>query len=434
MAASFKDILNFTLGINISDINNDGKHVVSGGYEKITFEETNDGDTAYFIKLEKMYLSRISFPVRINYESVDTYPEYALMNMPPKLNQYHRFIASNVTNVGLFAIPGETVISHNVLCDKVNKQIQTYADKCKTNNIYLYVPYFDIKDGKLICTYVCRTTGDAQDKYSCVIGFDRIIYELIGRYFTCEWGKMDVSDKNYNAEKMFYYVYPFLDEVEYLTGITSHPENRVITAQYQVDDFFYPERELIIEFTRKTNTKFKSDENGYKKIIIPFNEKSEIVELNSYIMFANNTTIRESKPTNHNFRISTEIDINFYCNNKQKIILVGKIVPLKDTYDQFELFNLNVGDSYTEEQFQELSYRKLLGLSSNNVYVQNEASAEKIKELLDIIKRQFQAYGDVDESNITTVLRRIYDILCQSQQITNLGPPLKKSIKLGIDL
>lgn len=421
----------FTFTLKRDD--NNGK-IYNDGLD-IQFLAPEKNDIVWFLYFDRINLKNASFPVLLNGTNEEVIPKYALLYYKEEEGKYHRIVTKDIATVGALSKGKETVPSHNVLCWKINKQIQTYLKTLQEETKkelykHLYVPFFDVIDDQLICTYK-YFEGNATEDLPCVIGFDFSIFNLIGKHFNCEFGKNE--DEKIQDNEKYYYVYPFIDEIEKYTKAYKHETDRIIYARYQVDDFFHPEHELIIEFTRNTNTQFTGQEASYVKNVITFRDKEEIVEINKYILFANGTTIKESNPSNHNLRCSVEFDTDFNCNSNLSIIVKGDLISQKDVYDQFTQFNLHIGSMYTAEQYQQLSFRKLIGLTTDNVYVQNQESAEQLKKIVETIQATFVPMGDKEEDNVTLVLHRIYDILCQSQEITNLGPPVRQKIKLGIE-
>lgn len=436
--SNYKYFLNFTSLLNISDSDCDAKHIICDNTQTVIFDKPKEGEdeTIYFLKLEKMYLDKMSFPIMVPSSSRNYEFEFCVMHYLDG-ETYHRIHARNLKKTGMILANTE-YISQNLICHQINSLIAGYVKTVEVNSyFYLYVPVFDVLNGELTCTYKFMQGTIEKYEYPNVVGFNHAVYELLGKFFVCEWGKKDKLlgnlDETFDTDK-FYYVYPFVDEVEYHSANYKHEENRIIYAAHNTDDFFYPERELILEMDRNRDPQFNEKETTYKKLTFPFRNKESIIELNKYILFANNSTIRESDITHHNFRLAVRIGNKFHCDTKIQIRVTGKLIPVVDKYDQFALFNLSVGDIYTEEQYQQLSFQKLLSLTTQNVYLQNQESTQVMKEIRDIILPMLTPYYDKDDCNLTLVLRKIYDVLCQSQDITNLGPPIRKKIKNGIDL
>lgn len=430
MTSNYKDYLIFSTTLDIGSENNLQNHILCSDTHTIIFDKpgVNDDETIYFLKLEKMYLGKMSFPIQMNSldEEVEIY--YALMHYDKNANNnYYRLKAEEIDTPGNL-LANESVVSHSYFCNRINTLTINYVNSLD-KNLYdnLYVPCFDVCNGKLSCTYLV-VEGNKNNYPPYVIGFDNNIFNLVGKYFDTEWGKNDPDD-----EDKFFIIHPYHGEEKWSVNDLDAEEYSIIAA-HQTDDFFYPERNLIVEMTRDTNTHFLGNESSYKKFSFPFRNKEGIVELSKNILIANNTTIRESLVTSHNFRLSIEIDEEFHCNEDLEITVTGKLIPLKDIYDQFSLFNLNIYDLYTDEQYQMLSYKQIMGMQADKVYVQNQENTKVLKELRDLMQSIFDPFTDKDDCNIPRVLRRIYDILCQTQDITNMGPPLKQKIKYSVDL
>ena len=77
-------------------------------------------------------------------------------------------------------------------------------------------------------------------------------------------------------------------------------------------------------------------------------------------------------------------------------------------FDQFNMFNLHVGDIYSAEEYRELSYRKLMGLTANTVYLQNNTSTELLTKLL---ARLFQHFPDIGGNKDNSLWQSIRDLV-----------------------
>ena len=77
-------------------------------------------------------------------------------------------------------------------------------------------------------------------------------------------------------------------------------------------------------------------------------------------------------------------------------------------FDQFNMFRLQVGYIYSGEEYRELSYKKLMGLTANTVYLQNASSTELLEKLL---ARLEQHYPDIGGNRDISLWQSIRDLI-----------------------
>lgn len=215
---------------------------------------------------------------------------------------------------------------------------------------------FVLEDNKLYYkySYVKRTSG----KQLAVMSFNNVFLEVILRYFQLE----EYTD----APENFYFIRPYRDKV---IGDT-----KLIPAFRDTTEFFYPRFTIDVVISNEASPKFTNQDKGYKTATIPFDLRQSFLEVNSYLLIADKIT--SELPVS--YKMSINISQSLKTLKDMNVAIDAEYIVLKDTFDQFDQFKLEVGYLYSETDYRELSYRKLMGITANTVYLQNASSTEKL--------------------------------------------------------
>lgn len=402
--------------------------------------EKSEQEKYYFIKLEKMYLGYITFPFKINYEDEKLYTRFAIMApqnyVTNKRNKYVSYISvedkypleteeeANKTRY-LLAEEQEMVSSPLSFCNRVNDLIHQFIFVAN-NQLYkeLYYPSFSVLNGELICEYF-KADGTKKDPdnnldglllQSYVVGFDKNLFYLIGKYFQYEWGGRLIEGGT-DVYDNYYFVYPYNTETK-------------IIATHQTEDFFHQEKTLYVEVSRAIEPTFTKSDDGYNYLEIPFRDDKGIHEINRYILIASNATIEENSITPHSTKCMIKNSPHFIPDQDNRIIITARLLYTIDYFDNFRLFSVKVGNSYTEEEYEQLTFKKLVAITARNVYVENNYVHQLLEDLNNRLLNHFRTMDNMSTDNIAQLVKNIYDIINQSQQITELGPPSKKISKI----
>lgn len=443
------------------DLKYDGKDdFVSKEYKK-QFDDPGENKTFYFIKIEKMYLSQMSFPIRINYYNKDKNVTFVYVRIRGSGNGYFQFRAFPVKDVKddkgnihtathLLSKANETLASVDSVCLRVNKFISDFALNMRSaisKYQIIYYPMFYVESGSLRCHYVeymSSTYNDLSDEEKekqlkeeniYTIGFSYELYDLIGKYFDCNMAKEVTKESNGEeleeyGDKLYYFITPFFN---------TDLEFDDLVAHRKIDDFFYPEKELYVETVYKPVSEdpqfTEADGNAYNKITIKFRDDKSVMDINKYALFANKATITGNNPTSmHYLRFRLNTSKYFAANSECFLSLTCKLVKLEDNFDNISLFNLNFGQLYSEDEYEQLTFKKLVSFTASNVYVNNENSATMLKDLKDQLLLHFPPLEntlDADNTDsIARMIKNIYYIIRQTQDITPFGPPSEKIAKI----
>lgn len=416
MEESFNFIISYT----------DQGYLESNIDERIFNRPNDDEKKYYFIKIEKIYLGYCVFPFQINYDETPLYVKFAIMapqaNNPNKKYDYidYEAVLESDTSFQL-AIGFELIRSQLAFCERVNSYIKTAVEYFKTfkdRYRYLYYPSFSVFNGELSCEYTLTEGTDNTINDLYVVGFDKNLFHLLGKYFQYEYGAS--FDANNYILKNYYFIYPYNTDEK-------------IKAVNQIEDFFHQEKILYIETTRAVNPTFTEADVGYKYNEISFRDESGIHEINKYILIANNATIDENAITTHRTRCKIKNNREFLPDIDSEIMVTAKLIFTDDYFDNFTLFNVKVGNMYTEEEYEQLTFKKMVSITARNVYVENNLVHQLLKEIHDRFLNHFKSLEDMSTDNISQVVKNIYTILNQTQEITELGPPSTKLSKIDFN-
>lgn len=414
MEESFNFILKYT----------DDATFESGIDERVFARSDDDKKKYYFIKIEKIYLGNTTFPFQINYNAIPIYEKFAVMCLQ-KDKKYedldYEAVIEYDGNPLLLADSFELIRSQMAFCERVNSHIKTALEYFNTKISgykYLYYPEFTVFNGELLCEYT-MVIGENGSTKLYVLGFGKNLFHLLGKYFRCEYGAK-IDETTNEISDRYYFVYPFNTADK-------------IKATYQVNDFFYQEKNLYVETTRAVNPTFTEEDVGYKYQMITFRENEGVHEVNKYILIADNATIDENEVTTHRTRCKIKNNPWFLPDMDGYVIVKAKLVYTIDYFDNFVLFNVNVGDMYTEEEYEQLTFKKLVSITARNVYVENNLVHKLLLDIHDRFLNHFKSLEDMSTDNISQLVKNIYTILNQTQEITELGPPSTKLSKIDFN-
>lgn len=380
----------------------------------------SDKHLYYFIKLERMILSNMCFPVKVNRTDEEQKITFALAEYVSGKNEY-TIKYKDYKPIHL-SDPREIIGTHTLLCTKINNIINSFIEEVSGFEELksIYYPQFYIEEDKL--TYIYLYQKLREEGSEVVLAFDRPLYNLIGRFFNCEYAlNVDQDDKTN------YYIISVIRN-EFLTAPLT------IIASHSVEDFFYPEKSLVVQVSRDNRPTFTEKDTGFHSNIIYFREDHNIIELNKYILFASWQTMAMEVDIPHTLRLSVETFPIFSPHNECDIIITGKMIIYEDIHDNMSLFNVVPGSLYSETEYNEMTFRKMVNMKADNVHIQNDSVVEQLKMLNAHMGIQFPIMEESSNSNIAYLIKNIYDVLNQTQLIMPMGPTIKppghKKIKL----
>lgn len=397
---NYKDFLEFN--VELTKISEDGR-LLFGTIDNVTFPEIEGSENkSYYLKLEKLYLNNCSFPVDLNQNEDEINTKFVILDYNLDGNgdfndAYFKYVATNESEEKLLAEGKETLPSLFQLIKRINGLIKEYITGLDKSKYYkLYYPIFDIASGNLICTYKCINGTKAEFNYPSVLGFDNEIYMLLGNYFECDWGRLytPANEEDPYTTK-FYCIKPYLSELALYEGNNNKlpeklSEPMTITASRNVEDFFFSEQILYVETTRIKNSKFANTENGYKSTEIRFINNKDTIDINKYILWCNNDSLDDTNK-NYNVRFSFDFPPEFLKDSDFSPEISGKLI-VTNSYNS----NFIVGNAYDKDEY------------ASGVTAQS------------------------DENDNNKVLHKIFDVLCQEQEILHMGPPSLKLNKIQL--
>lgn len=378
----------------------------------------------YFIKLERMYLDCLTFPI----DSTREHIKFAVLK--PNKDTYNRYSVESIydedTNKEKFFISKtETVSSYTRFCECINLAISKAIEKIfAEKEIYsITYPHFNIYEDKLTCIELNRIINEEVEvPIEHLLGFDNEFYTLIGYYFNCDYG---INDKG----EIFYAISP-LDNM-YI------PDKLEIVAKHQVNDFFYPDRTIYIETSRATDPKFDESDEGYSIKEIHFKNDQAYIDLNLYLLLGSWLTVDKGVKVKHYVRLTLDIEPEFHPLKEMNILIYYQTIEYNDIHDNISLFNASPGCIYTETEYNEMTFRKFINLNAENVHINNDPVETQLELIHNHLTSQFPLVQAQDNNNMYVLVKNIHDIANQSQLITPYGPtmapPGNKKIKLNIN-
>ena len=290
------------------------------------------------------------------------------------------------------------IINSNIdQCVKLCKE--ETDEKQKVNSRLLY-GNFSIEENKLQFKYKFeRNVGQANR--IAVLAFNEPFVDFILKYFDIK----DVSTEH----NTYYYINPAFQNRDISNDFKSVPDERTVTAFRDTTDFFFPTHKMFIEITNTDDPVFSSIEDGYAINNFSFNLQKSHLDFDKYILLAD----KETSQLPVSYRIFTA----YYTDRHAEIIGEAEYIVLKDMFDQFNMFKLHVGDIYSAEEYRELSYRKLMGLTANTVYLQNNTSTELLTKLL---ARLFQHYPDIGGNKDNSLWQSIRDLVGDKETLEEI--------------
>lgn len=385
------------------------------------FSDVPDKKMYYFVKLERMYLDFITFPV----QSTRNHIKFAVLK--PIKDSYNRYSIESIYNEDkdnkeFFISTTETVSSYTRLCDCLNLAVDKAIEKIfAEKKIYsITYPRFNIYEDKLTCIELNRVVNEEIEvPIEHLLGFDYEFYSLIGFYFNCDYGINDDGD-------IFYAISP-LDN-------TYIPDKLEIVAKNQVNDFFYPDRTIYIETSRG---EFNENDKTYTKKEIHFKNDHAFLDLNLYILLGTWTTVKGGIDVEHYIRLTLDIEPEFHPLKEMDITIYYHKIEYDDIHDNISLFNASPGDIYTESEYNEMTFRKFINLNAENVHINNDPVETQLELIRTHLTSQFPVVEEQHNNNLYYLIKNIHDIVNQSQLITPYGPtmapPGNKKIKLNIN-
>ena len=142
---------------------------------------------------------------------------------------------------------------------------------------------------------------------------------------------------------------------------------------------------------------------------IPFNLAKSRLEINKYILLADKITSQ--------LPVSYKLFVSGMNDNNVQITGDAEYVVLKDEFDQFNMFKLHVGYVYNEDEYRELSYRKLMGITAKTVYLQNASSTELLTKLL---ARIFMHLPDIGSNANASLWESIRNIVSDKETLEEI--------------
>lgn len=308
----------------------------------------------------------------------------------------------HVADTSIF-VNGIATSSLDRFVNLINDNIDIFVSDCKTDNDKdtkvngkMLYGHFTIENNKLQFIYKYDTEYGEDEKIA-VLGFNKPFLDIILKYF-------DVHVIAGRPET-FYYIRPGFHE----TNLVDLPKERIVTAYRDTTDFFFPTHKIKVEISNTHQPRFVDGELGYKTNAIPFNLQKSHIEFDKYILLADKETTR--------LRVNWRLTVDQYIDNNSVITGEAEYIVLKDMFDQFNMFKLHIGDIYSAEEYKELSYRKLMGITANTVYLQNSTSTELLTKLL---ARLEQHYPDIGGNRDISLWQSIRDLVGDKETLDEI--------------
>ena len=375
-----------------------------------------------FLYLKSMNLSNMMFPYTI--PRSDKTPIFAFV-INNTLDKSTLTVGKPLFNGGSFTYSLDSYVS------LINDKIFDYVSPMRTMIVdKIAYPQFRVNEHQLYCKYhYVNGAGSKTGKLATFV-FDNAIWEVIGKYFDLECYKDEASDN------VLYKILPILT----LDDVNSYAADSVVQSYaYPIRDtteFFHSRWKINIEISYDLNPKFGPTDRDYTKTSFDIYTDKSHLELGKYILL--NNRLYSGEPLS--YRITVPLSLNIIYLNDIEIRLEGQYIVLQDIYNQFDCFNLQAGNIYTSDEYRELSYRKLMGITAQTVYLQNGTSTEKLQEIVERLRDHFPDIGDPKNASTWKTLRdlldkkdfieEIYNLLYQIHPVQSLGPPDSKKGKI----
>ena len=378
-----------------------------------------------FLHIKTMNLSNMMFPHIIS--SADLYPRFAFsISEQGKENNTIKHVYQSDTPLlkgGSFTYSIDNLIVNiNYRIEDCIRQQDTALQDCA---IVAY-PYFRFNEGKLYCRYYYLRRNGSSSKKMATLMFDKVIWEIIGKYFDLECAS--------NANRAYYKILPVYT-LDVLLADKTIDTSYAYTVK-DITEFIHPRWKINLVISNESDPKFNVGDNGYVSNSFIIDTSKSHIALDKYILLSD--LITSDKPVS--YRITVPISMNCSFLNDVSIELDGEYIILKDTFEQFNCFSLNVGYIYTCDEYRELSYRKLMGITAQTVYLQNATSTDKLTEIVSRLRDHFPNMGDPRNASTWQTLRdlldkkdymeEIYYLLYQIHPVQSIGPPESKKGKI----
>lgn len=356
-----------------------------------------------FLHIKSLYVG----DMRINYELPNNVisPKLCFLEFEIK-NENYVCTIKEVKTTSIF-VGGSGSSSLDRFVNLINDDIDSYVDECKRNDNddtkvkgrYLY-GHFTIENNKLQFKYKFERTYGEANKIA-VLGFNKPFLDIIVKYF-------DIRGI-YSRYYSMYYIRPSFHETDILNDFKNIPNERTVTAFKDTTDFFFPEHTITLEISNTYNPTFTNADNGYTVNTITYNLQTSHIEMDKYILLADKET--STLPVSYRMFVDVAIDTDVSITGEAEYIV------LKDMFDQFNMFRLQVGYIYSGEEYRELSYKKLMGLTANTVYLQNASSTELLEKLL---ARLEQHYPDIGGNRDISLWQSIRDLISDRETLEEI--------------
>lgn len=300
--------------------------------------------------------------------------------------------------------------------DNFIKGVRTSALKPDCKILY---GHFLVTENKLQFKYIHENLGATANKIS-VLCFNQPFVDNLLKYFDIRPVKI--------AAETFYYIRPVFYNKDFINNFEQLPAERTVTAYRDTTEFFFPTKHITITITHGPAIDFAPGEQPHAVTELPFNLQKSEIPVNKYILLANkDRTVAE---INFRLLVGDNVDPTSVMTGEAEIIV------LRDMFDQFNMFRLSLGYAYSEEEYRELSYRKLMGITANTVYLQNAASTELLTKVRDILAQHLPDTGGNQDKSLWQSIRdlvgdretleEIYNLLYHAYPCEPYGPQSKK--------
>ena len=336
--------------------------------------------------------------MRIAYElpNNDEQPRIGFIEGWYEGNTFKR-LCKHLTDTSIF-VKGTSSSSLDRFVNLINDNIDSIIADClgdaddntRIKGRMLY-GHFTIENNKLQFMYKFeRLHGEANR--IAVLAFNKPFMDIIVKYF-------DVHIIEGDPETL-YYIRPGFHETDALNDFVNVPNERIVTAYRDTTEFFFPTHTIKLETASGRKAEFVEDELFYTTNNIPYNLQKSHIELNKYILLADKQT--------STFHLSWRLTVDQYRDSKSVITGEAEYIELTDIFDQFDMFKLNLGYVYSEDEYRELSYRKLMGITANTVYLQNGTSTELLNKIYAML---IQHYPDIGGNKDISLWQSIRDLI-----------------------
>lgn len=393
----------------------DGTQLIAHVHNDIHVE--NQANSLLFLHIKTLDVSNMRMPFSLHDNDSDAKLCFITFNRNANGDMVSEF---KCIKTGSIFSGGKSSSSLDRFIEMVNRTINYYVDE-NMDKLDCRILYgnFTIEENKLQYKYQSVFNGNVKKKIA-VLAFNDVYMNLILKYFDTHLLQ--------THDEAFYYIRPAytIDDID--NDFINLPAIRNVPAFRDTTYFFFPYYKLFIAITNDPGLTFNNTVRGFVESSHSFNLSKAYSSTNIYILLADKQTSL--------LPVSYILYVNGVTDTRSFIAGTAEYIVLKDEFDQFDMFKLKVGDIYSAEEYRELSYRKLMGITANTVYLQNGSSTELLRKLLARLELHLPDIAQNGNASLWQSIRdlvgdketleQIYNLLYHAYPYEPVGPQIKK--------